>query len=123
LHKFLFRQSNTELEALVEEEIRSAMKQYEDDTGIGVTIIQISVTRKGPDGQDSHGIYAQIKYKVLGSVQQILTTLMNRDDGPVFASYQTTSDELWNYGTPANADGGEPPIQIDSGYDDDEFMV
>ena len=99
------------------------MKQYESDTGIGVKVIQIIVSTKGPDGLESHGIYVQIKYKVLGTVQQILTTLMNRDDGPVFASYQTTSDELWNYGTPANADGGEPPIQIDSGYDDDEFMV
>tara|TARA_R100000152_G_C6757373_1_gene181183 strand:+ start:180 stop:833 length:654 start_codon:yes stop_codon:yes gene_type:complete len=123
LHKFLFRQNTPELAQLIEDEVRKSIEEYQSDTGIGVEIIQIKVNRKGLDGNDSHGITVQIKYKVLGSVQQILTTLMNRNDGPVFASYQTTSDQLWNYGTPANAQGGEPPVMIDSGYDDDEFII
>lgn len=120
LNKFLFRQNTADLEPLLEDEIRGAFKEYENDTGIGVDIVEILVERKNEDGSDSHGITIKIKYKVLGSVQEILTTLMNRPDGPIFSSYQTTSDQLWNMGTPAN---GSDPIQINSGYDDDEFIV
>ena len=120
LHKFLFRQNTADLEPLLDEEIRNAFKAYEDETGIGVDIMEVIVERKDANGMDQHGITIRIKYKVLGSVQAILTTLMGRPDGPVFSSYQTTSDQLWNMGTPANA---VDPIQINNGYDDDEFIV
>ncbi len=123
LHKFLFRQSTPELESLIEEEVKKSLDAYKDETGIGLKIISIKAFRKDEKGLDQHGITIQIKYKVLGSVQQILATLMNRNDGPIFSSYQTTSDQLWNYGTPANSEGGDPPVQIDSGYNDDEFIV
>tara|TARA_R100000458_G_C8276349_1_gene251640 strand:- start:3735 stop:4382 length:648 start_codon:yes stop_codon:yes gene_type:complete len=120
LNKFLFRQNTSDLEPLIEDEIRGAFSAYEGETGIGVDIIQILVDRHDNSGDVSHGITIKIKYKVLGSVQEILTTLMNRPDGPIYSSYQTTSDQLWNMGTPANA---SDPIQINSGYDDDEFIV
>lgn len=123
LHKFLFRQNTSELTPLIEEEVRNAFKLYESETQIGVKIISLVVNRNNDDGKEGHGITIQIKYKVLGEIQQILTTLMNRNDGPVFASYQTTSDQLWNYGKPANWEDGEDPVKIDNGYDDDEFVV
>ena len=123
MHKFLFRQNTPDLEPLIEEEVRTAIKAYESETQIGVQIDNIEINRFLDDGTVGHGITIKIKYTVLGSVQEILTTLMNRDDGPVFASYQTTSDQLWNYGTPANSEDGESPVRIDNGYNDDEFIV
>ncbi len=120
LHKFLFRQNTSAIEPLIEDEIRGAIEAYQQETAIGVDIIEIQVDRFNPDGSVGHGIGIKIKYKVLGSVQEILATLMNRDDGPVFASYQTTSDQLWNYGQGL---GQEEPVQIDNGYNDDEFIV
>tara|TARA_R100000234_G_scaffold116337_1_gene93298 strand:- start:41239 stop:41892 length:654 start_codon:yes stop_codon:yes gene_type:complete len=123
LHKFLFRQNTSEIVPLIEEEIRGAFQKYETETQIGVQIISLNVNRYNEDGKEGHGITIQIKYRVLGDIQEILTTLMNRNDGPIFASYSTTSDNLWNYGKPANWQDGEDPVKIDNGYDDDEFVV
>ena len=131
LHKFLFRQNTPEVVPLIEEEIRNAITMYETETEIGVNIHSINISRVNEDGREGHGLTIAIKYSVLGNAQEILATLMGRADlgGPVFSSYTTTGDNLWNYGSPLQLDADGVPYQeaqmqqIDNGFDDDEFII
>ncbi len=120
LHKFLFRQNTVDIEPLIEEELKNAMKEYESDTGIGIDNVNISIHRFEDNGAESHTIKAVIQYEVVGDVQQIIVSLMNNPDIGTsgFSSYKTTSQELSNTGTPL---GYTDTQWIDSGFDVDEF--